>query len=166
MKFAYKFLHTTNLPWRDWILHQSPLHIGLGQNSSFLAKTIFRHIHDLRKISQCSVGNCEATFFWLDRWLKPEPLALVFPALYTHHTSPNARVTNILQEGVELRIHNRLIVAASRGLASLNLLLQDVALTSLPDSKKLLNGDAFTTRRTYIPFLRLVWPWPAGYLGV
>jgi hypothetical protein len=140
-KFAYKFLHSTSLPWKDWVLHHSPLHIGHGKNSSFLAKTIFKHVQSLREISQCTIGDGCSTFFWLDRWLKPEPLAIVYPALFSHHTKPNAMIATIMQDGIELALHNRLTTNAIAELASLNSLLRDCALLQVSDTRHLLNGS-------------------------
>lgn len=149
LKFAYKFLHSTNLPWKDWVLHHSPLHIGHGKNSSFLAKTIFKHLQSLREISQCTVGDGCSTFFWLDRWLKPEPLALAHPALFSHHKNPNAMVATIMQDGIELALRNRLTTTAVAELASLNSLLQECALSQVPDTRCLLNGAPFSTCGAY-----------------
>lgn len=146
LKFAYKFLHSSDLPWKNWILHHSPLHIGHGKNSSFLAKTIHKKLQSLREISQCYIGNGQSTFFWLDRWLQPEPLAVVFPTLFSHHTNQNAMVATILRDGIELALRNRLTSTAVAELASLNSLLQGVTTSQEPDTRKLLNGDSFTMR--------------------
>ena len=165
LKFAFKFLHSDNLPWKDWILNHSPLHIGHGKTSSFLAKTIFKHFQSLREISHCTIGNGMSTFFWLDRWLLLEPLAVVFPALFSHHTNQNALVATILQEGIELALHNRLTTIAAAELSSLTSLLQDVTTSQDPDMRRLLNGDSFTMRGAYAalnehlsdPSLALTW---------
>ena len=130
LKFAYKFLHYTNL-----------------------AKTIFKHLHSLREISQCTIGNGCSTFFWLDRWLKPEPLAVVYPAIFSHHTNQNAMVSTILQDGIELALRNRLTSTAIAELASLNSLLQECLLSQVSDTRRLLNGAAFSTRGAYAALL-------------
>ena len=88
-------------------------------------------------------------FFWLDRWLKPEPLALVYPALFSHHTNQNGLVVTILQDGIELALRNRLTSTAIAELASLNSLLQDCLLSQVPDIRRLLNRAAFSTRFAY-----------------
>lgn len=165
LKFAHKFLHSASLPWKDWVLHHSPLQIGFGKNSSFLAKTIFKHLQSLREISQCAIGDGHSTFFWLDHWLMPEPLALVYPALFSHHTNQNAMVHTILQDGIELALRNWLTSTATTELVSLNSRLQVVTLSQVPDSRTLLNGAAFSARGAYAalttqlsdPVLTVVW---------
>ena len=149
LKFAFKFMHSPMLPWKEWILNHSPLHIGLGKNASFLGKAIFKHLHSLREISQVVIGDGNATFFWLDRWLLSEPLCLAFPALFTHHTKQNARVATIMMDGIDLGLRSRLTLTASRELVSLRLLLQDVALSHAPDIRSLLNGSPFSTKGAY-----------------
>ena len=149
LNFAFKFLHSPLLPWKDWIINHSPLHIGLGENASFLSKAIFKHLHTLREISQVRIGDGSSTFFWLDRWLLLEPLAVVFPALFSHHTNQNAMVATILQDGIKLALRNRLTSTAIVELASLNSLLQDCALSQVPDDRRLLNGAAFSTKGAY-----------------
>ena len=87
--------------------------------------------------------------FWLDRWLLSEPLATTFPALFSHHTKPNALVTHIMMDGIDLGLRSRLTLTASNELASLRLLLRDVHLTGAPDERSLLNGAAFATKGAY-----------------
>jgi hypothetical protein len=82
LKFCYKTLHAPNTPWKLWITSLSPFPISHGLNSSFLGKNIFKHLETFRAVTQCQVNNGQSTFFWLDRWLLPEPLSTVFPALY------------------------------------------------------------------------------------
>lgn len=149
LKFAFKFLHAPLFPWKDWIINHSPLHVGLGRNASFLGKAIFKHLSALREISQVSVGSGSSTYFWLDRWVLPELLSIAFPFLFTHHTKPNAFVANILMDGIDLGLRSRFTLTASNVLASLRLLLQDVRLSGLPDSRTLLNGSSFTTKGAY-----------------
>ena len=72
LKFAYKFLHSADLPWKNWILHHSPYPMHQTSHSTFLASIVKKHIHILRQISQCTIGNGRSTYFWLDRWLLPD----------------------------------------------------------------------------------------------
>jgi hypothetical protein len=116
-----------------------------NSNSSFLGKNIFKHLDTLRVVTQCQVSNGQSTFFWLDRWLLPEPLATVFPALYSHHQTPH----DILQTGVQNALQNRLTIAASAELASLLSLLQVFRTSEGPDVRKMITGEPFSTRSAY-----------------
>ena len=58
-------------------------------------------------------------------------------------------VVTIMQEGIELALRNRLTTTAIAELASLNSLLQDWALSQVPDTRRLLNGSAFSARGAY-----------------
>jgi hypothetical protein len=81
LKFCFNILHAQNLPWKDWLLHHSPF-AHHSNNPSFLGALISKHMPTLIMLTQCTVGNGSATFFWHDRWLLSEPLATAFPALF------------------------------------------------------------------------------------
>jgi hypothetical protein len=84
----------------------------------------------LRAITQCKVQSRQNTFFWLDRWLLPESLANIHPAISLHHLiNPNAFVSEILEEGLSNGLRNRLTNVATAELTSLLFLLQDLQLT-------------------------------------
>ncbi|CAM0884058.1 unnamed protein product [Alopecurus aequalis] len=108
-----------------------------------------KNVHTLRQISRCTVHNGTSTFFWLDRWILPEPLATAFPALYSHHLKQHALVSDLLQIGIETDLRNRLTPAASSELRLLDLLLQDVSLSPNADDRALLDGTRFTARGAY-----------------
>lgn len=80
---------------------------------------LFSNTYILTEISHVIVGDGSSTFFWLDRWVLPERLCIVFPALFTHHKKPNALVANIMMDGIELGLRSRLTLTASHELASL-----------------------------------------------
>ena len=40
LKFAYKFLHSADLPWKNWILHHSPYPMHQTSHSTFLASIV------------------------------------------------------------------------------------------------------------------------------
>jgi hypothetical protein len=124
LKFCYKTLHNPTTPWNIWITNLSPYPVSQGNNSSFLGKNINKHMDTLRSVTQCSVGNGKATSFWLDRWILPEPLANAFLAIFSHHLHPYGLVSDIMQEGVQNALRNRLTSAASSELASFLSLLQ------------------------------------------
>ena len=126
LKFAYKFLHSGDLPWKNWILHHSPLPLHQSSNTSYLAKIIRASLHTLRGISQCRIGDGLSTFFWLDRWILPEPLATAYPAIYSHHLKHFDLIHTVLTEGIESNLRNRLTSAAAAELVSLNSLLTQV----------------------------------------
>ena len=149
LKFAYKFLHSADLPWKNWILHHSPYPMHQTSHSTFLASIVKKHIHILRQISQCTIGNGRSTYFWLDRWLLPEPLATAFPAIFSHHLKQFDFVASVLQDGIENNLRNRLTSAASIELRSLSLLLQDVSLNTNNDDRRLMDGSRFTSKGAY-----------------
>ena len=97
LKFAYKFLHASDLPWRNWMLYHSPYPIHHSSNTSYLAKIIRKQLHSLRLITQCKVGDGQSTYFWLDRWLLHEPLATAFPAIFSHHLKQESLVSSVLR---------------------------------------------------------------------
>lgn len=74
-------------------------------------------------------------------------------------------VATILQDGIELALRNRLTTTAVAELVSLNSLLQDVTLSQASDTRRLLNGAAFSTRGAYAaltvqltdPVLAVIW---------
>jgi hypothetical protein len=97
LQFYFKTLHQNNIPWKTWVTSLSPFPLSQGLNSTFLGKTIHKNLATLRDITQCKVGNGLATFFWLDRWLLHEPLAQVFPAIFSHHQSPYAFISDFMR---------------------------------------------------------------------
>jgi hypothetical protein len=100
----------------------------------------------LRAITQCSVCNGQSTF-WLDRWVLPEPLATIFPAIFSHHQEQHALVGYILQVGVRHALRNRLTTASK--LSTLLPLLQGLQLTINSDSRTMLDDKPFSTRAAY-----------------
>jgi hypothetical protein len=119
LKFCYKALHQTETPWKTWITNLSPFPISQGHNSSFLGKTVFKILDLLRAITKCIVNNGMSTFFWLDPWLLPEPLAYTHSALFSHHINPTAFVGDIVRVGIQSGLWNRLTSATSAELDSL-----------------------------------------------
>jgi hypothetical protein len=99
------------------------------------------------------VGDGQSTFFWLDRWLIPEPLATAYLAIFSHHTKPHILVSIVLQDGIDFNLRNRLTSATASELLSLHVLLQDLQLLGTPDSQTLLDGSPFTTRGAYASLL-------------
>jgi hypothetical protein len=137
----FKFISVQKI-WEHFIWYH-------GLNSSFLGKNIFKHLDTLRAVTQCQVSNGQSTFFWFDRWLLPEPLATVFPALYSHHQTQHGLVSDILQTGVKNALRNRLTIVASAELASLLSLLQVFRISEGPDVRKMISGEPFSTRSAY-----------------
>jgi hypothetical protein len=104
----------------------------------------------LSQITTCVVNNGKSTFFWHDRWLLTEPLSLIYPALYTHHLSPQARVADVMQSGIEANLRPRLTSAASADLSSLLVLLQEQHFSAEPDRRTMLCGAPFSSKEAYI----------------
>jgi hypothetical protein len=90
LKFCFKILHAPNLPWKEWLLHSSP-YAQKSHNPSFLGSLITKHMPLLLMVTQCTIGNGSATFFWHDRWLLPESLLTAFLP-YTHITPNNTHI--------------------------------------------------------------------------
>ena len=149
LKFCFKFLHSDNTPWKQWIANHSPFATHTT-NPAHIGKILAKHMHLLTKITTCTVGNGKSVFFWHDSWLLNEPLADAFPALFSHHLNQNNLVSDVLQNGVESGLRNRLTMAATQQLAALSLLLQGTTLTDDADSRLLLDGSAFSTRGAYV----------------
>jgi hypothetical protein len=63
MKSAFKFLHSTDITWRNWLIYGSPYPIQQTQNTSYLPKVIKKQLVTLRLISQCQIGNGQSTYF-------------------------------------------------------------------------------------------------------
>ena len=149
LKFCYKFLHANLLPWKEWLIHHSPFHPLHQSNKTYLGKIITSYLPLLSQITQCVVHNGSSVFFWQDRWLLSEPLQIAFPAFHSHHTQPNAFVFDILHNGIQEGLRNRLTAATTAELASLSTLLQGVTLSQEPDSRLLLGGATFSSRGAY-----------------
>jgi hypothetical protein len=104
----------------------------------------------LTQITTCSVQNGKSVFFWHDTWLLPENLATAYPALYSHHTQPNALICDVLQNDFSTGLRCRLTNAATEQLASLSNLLQDVHLSDGPDTRSMRDGSTFSTKSAYL----------------
>jgi hypothetical protein len=102
----------TQHPMETMDTNLSPFPISHSLNSSFLGKNIYKHLDTLRAVTQCYFKDGQATFSWLDRWLLPERLATAYPALFSHHQTQHGIVSDILQEGVQNVLQNRLTNAA------------------------------------------------------
>jgi hypothetical protein len=103
----------------------------------------------LSQITTCKANNGRATFFWHDRWLLAEPLATIYPALYTHHLSPQARVADVLLAGIESNLRPRLTSNATAELSSLLVLLQDLQANDDADIRTMIDGTPFSSRAAY-----------------
>jgi hypothetical protein len=149
LKFCFNFLHSENQTWRDWLLHHSPTHNLQTQNQAYLSKKIHKHMAMLSQITTCKTNNGRATFFWHDRWLLTVPLATIYPTLYTHHLSPQARVADVLHAGIETDLCPRLANTTAAELSSLLALLQDFQVTSDADVRTMIDSAPFSSRAAY-----------------
>jgi hypothetical protein len=77
-------------------------------------------------------------------------LAQTHPAIFSHHLHQNALVSDILQNGIQHGLRNRLCDAATAELASLMSILQDVHLNQEVDSRTILDDSKFSTRNAYL----------------
>lgn len=85
------------------------------------------------------LGNGKATSFWLDHWRLLEPLAEVFPALFSHCVHPNCWVRDIFSQshGVSSILCPRLTMVAAQELSGLSVLLDSIRLTDVANSHRL-----------------------------
>lgn len=148
LKFCYKFLHSQNLPWKQWILTQTTTPFA-ATSPSYLTKILAKHLDTLLQITTCIVNNGRSVLFWHDKWLLPETLATAYPALYSHHTQPHALVCDILQNDISAGLRCRLTAAASQQLASLSTLLQELHLNDEQDTRRMLDGSPFSVKAAY-----------------
>lgn len=150
MKFAVKALLPDTTPWLDWIALQHPNALIAPQNShSFICRTINQQLPALHAISFVLTNSGTNTYFWLDTWIHNQPLATLFPCLYSHTTIPLARVAAVLNHGLETILRNRLTSDAATELCVLLSLLQDFRLSTGPDERYLNGGLCFSTRAAY-----------------
>jgi hypothetical protein len=103
----------------------------------------------LSQITKCVVKNGKSTFFWHDRWLLSELLSSIYPALYTHHLTPQARVADVLQTGIESNLRPRLTSAATAELSSLSVLFQEQQTIAKDDERTMLCGAPFSSKAAY-----------------
>ena len=114
MKFVVKALPSEKTPWLDWIALQHPNALIAPQNRhSFICRTISQQLPALQAISFVLTNSGTNTYFWLDAWLHHQPLANLFPCLYSHTTIPLARVAAVLNHGLETILRNRLTSSAT-----------------------------------------------------
>src|SRR4051812_26169969 len=82
MKFAFKLLQKQDLPWVNWFFQHYSLDFeNKPHNPSYLWKIVNKQLRPLRDISFVLTNNGTSTFFWLDAWLLPTPLADTYPHL-------------------------------------------------------------------------------------
>jgi hypothetical protein len=103
----------------------------------------------LTQITTCKTNNGRATLFWHDRWLLAEPLAVIYPALYTHHISPQARFADVLLAGIETDLRRRLTNTTTAELSSLLALLHDLQVNGDADVRTMIDGTPFSSRAAY-----------------
>lgn len=82
-------------------------------------------------ITRATVVSGTSTAFWFDKWLPGMPLALRFPALFSHVTRPHASVVVVSSTGLSLQ--PRLTAAAERELDAVRAILSSVALAGGQD---------------------------------
>jgi hypothetical protein len=150
MKFAFKLLQKPDLPWVNWFFqHYSLDFTNKPNNPSFLWKIVNSQIHPLRKISFVLTNNGSSTFFWLDAWLLPTPLADTYPHIFSHSTAPSVLVSHVMLNGLHATLRNRLTSVASGELVSVLSLLQDVTPSDAADDRFLTHGSSFSSRCAY-----------------
>jgi hypothetical protein len=64
-------------------------------------------IHLYRDLTVVQVGNGRHTSFWLDGWIGNKPLAIQFPALFSHVQCSNTTVAeSFIELGRQLRFRH------------------------------------------------------------
>ena len=150
MKFAVKALNPEQSPRLDWITLQHPNALLTPQNShSFICQTINQQLPALHAISFVLTNSGTNTYFWLDKWIHQARLATLFPCLYSHTTTPLARVATVFNYGLDSILRNRLTSNATAELCSVLFLLQDFQRSPGPDERYLSGGLCFSTKAAY-----------------
>lgn len=150
MNFAFKLLQKPDLSWVNWFFQHNSLDFENKLHSPFyLWRIVNEQIRTLRKISFVLTNNGTSTFFWLDAWLLPTPLADTYPHLFSHSTPPSVLVSHVMHYGLLATLRNRLTNIASVELASVLSLLQDVTTNDAPDDRFLNHGSSFSSRCAY-----------------
>ena len=123
-------------PWKDWLLlNDSVFYDNPSSSPSYLWKIIsdelstyrsitFVDVRDGSSVSFVDVRDGSSAAFWHD-WL---PLAILYPALFSHVVRPNVWVQQVFQDRFDLRLCPRLTAAAAAELASIMSALQEVYL--------------------------------------
>ena len=154
MKFAAKALSSAQTPWLEWLDLQHPnALVSSGPQTSFLCRTISQQIPTLQTISFVLTNSGTHTYFWLDTWLTPKPLATTYPHLFSHSTQKLVKVANILRFGIETNLRNRLSLTAETEMVSLLAVLQDFVPSTEEDQRFLLKGHDFSTKQAYITIM-------------
>ncbi|KAM3296345.1 hypothetical protein ACQJBY_038595 [Aegilops geniculata] len=113
MKFAVKALSSVQSPWLDWLDLQHPnALVSSAPQTTFLCRTITQQIPTLQSITFVLTNSGTHTYFWLDTWLTPKPLATTFPHLFLHSILQMVKVANILRFSTEANLRNRLSLTA------------------------------------------------------
>ena len=123
-------------PWKDWLLlNDSVFSDNPSSSPSYLWKIIsdelstyrsitFVDVRDGSSVTFVDVRDGSSAAFWHD-WL---PLAILYPALFSHVVRPNVWVQQVFQDRFDLRLRPRLTAAAAAELASIISALQEVYL--------------------------------------
>lgn len=112
-------------PWKDWLLlNDSVFSDNPSSSPSYLWKIISDELSTYRSITFVDVRDGSSAAFWHD-WL---PLAILYPALFSHVVRPNVWVQQVFQDRFDLHLRPRLTAAAAAELASIMSALQEVYL--------------------------------------
>lgn len=88
-----------------------------------------------RSIATVTVGDGRSTNFWEDNWCRNEPLAVTFPALFSHSNRQGASVHEALTLGIRRTLVTRLSRAAGAELVELQAMVSEIHLTSEQDQR-------------------------------
>jgi hypothetical protein len=117
---------------------------------SYLWKIISDELSTYRSITSVDIRDGSSTSFWHDSWLASDPLAVAYPALFSHSVRPNVSVQQVFRDKFDLRLRPRLTVAAAAELATLMTDLQEVRLQEGQDIRRLTSTQkAFRSRDAY-----------------
>ncbi|KAK1613281.1 hypothetical protein QYE76_036954 [Lolium multiflorum] len=98
-------LYTPNpLPWKRWFFSVTGRDLGeTSKSPSFLERIVDECLPLYRDITQVEVADGRTTSFWLDKWQPGPPLAVRFPALFSHSTRRHATVATVAADGLDLQ---------------------------------------------------------------
>jgi hypothetical protein len=153
MKFVHKLVSGDVTPWTRWvrrwygeygISHAPSVHDTPSWRT-------FKHVFaTYRQLTSVVVGTGCTVSFWLDNWHRAGPLFACLPALFSHCTSPNISLADVLRpSGLSLPLRPRLTDAAESELVALSAALHEFPLSDVADDRRLPGGTIFASAEAY-----------------
>jgi hypothetical protein len=103
-------------------------------------------------LTSIQLGDGSTSSFWRDVWYEDDTLADVYPALFSHCSSKEITVKQVLQEGLQQFLVPRLSLAVASELQQVEHILSSTTLSTEPDKRVTpftKEGNALDTRTLY-----------------